>query len=83
MAYKVRPPADDYPEQWSLIEVQMIDGTTQAMNLPVSPTIQDYFLSKMRETGFLALRNGQESLSIRADKIVAFKLTLMTTGENK
>lgn len=69
--------------QWSLIEVQLTTGETLAMNLPVSPTIQEHFLTKMKETGFLPLRNGQEALSIRADKIVAFKLTLITSGETK
>lgn len=72
--------AGSYPEQWSLIEVQTKDGGMLVMNLPVSPTIQDHFLTKMKETGFLSLRNGQESLAIRADQIVAFKLTLITTG---
>lgn len=83
MTYRPNPAAGSYPEQWSLIEVQLTTGDMLAMNLPVSPTIQEHFLTKMKETGFLALRNPQESLSIRANQIVAFKLTLMTTGETK
>jgi hypothetical protein len=83
MSYRNRSPAAGYPEQWSLIEIQTINGAVLSMNLPVSPTIQDYFLAKMKETGFLPLRNGAESLAVRADMVVAFKLTQLTTGEPK
>lgn len=83
MAYKPNSVSGSYPEQWSLIEVQLTTGDMLAMNLPVGPTIQEHFLTKMKETGFLALRNPQEALSIRANQVVAFKLTLMTTGETK
>jgi hypothetical protein len=72
-----------YPESWSLVEVQTEDGRMLSMNVPVAPNIADWLTQQMRDTGFLTLRNDKESIAISASKVVAFKLTLMTTGETK
>ena len=64
-----------YPTEWSLAEVQVIGGGIVAIHVPVGPGIGEFFTQKMRDTGFLTLRNDKESVSIAADRIVAFKLT--------
>ena len=64
-----------YPTEWSLIEVQTDGGAMIALHVAVSPGIADHLVQKMRDTGFLTLRNDEESLSIAADRVVAFKLT--------
>jgi len=45
------------------------------LHVPVAPGIAEYLAQRMRDTGFLTLRNDKESLSIAADRVVAFKLT--------
>tara|TARA_R110000822_G_scaffold170176_3_gene310067 strand:+ start:663 stop:893 length:231 start_codon:yes stop_codon:yes gene_type:complete len=72
-----------YPEQWSLIEVQLTGGHTVALNVAVGPGIAEHFADKMRATGFLTIRNTKEAITIAAANVVAVKITLITTGDKE
>ena len=68
-------PKPTHPPAWSLAEVQTDGGAMITLHVPVAPGIAEYLAQSMRDTGFLTLRNDKESLSIAADRVVAFKLT--------
>jgi hypothetical protein len=73
--------AKPYGDQWSLAEVQVKGGHVISLAIKASPALADWLTNQMRDNGFLTLRNDKESISIAAKHVVAFKLTLMTTGE--
>lgn len=73
--------AKPYPVEWSLAEVQVKGGHMISLSIKASPALADWLTQQMRDNGFLTLRNDKESISIAAKHVVAFKLTLMTTGE--
>ena len=66
-----------YPVEWSLAEVQLVGGAMLALHVAVTPKIADHLAQRMRDIGFLILRNDKESISIAADRVVAFRLTLI------
>lgn len=65
----------------SLAEVQLTGGRMIGMMISASTTLGAHLTKSMKETGFLYLYNDSESLMIRADEVVAIKLTQMTKGE--
>jgi hypothetical protein len=70
--------AKQYPEQWSLIEIQCVGGEMLSLNVPVSPGIADHLTQAMSSTGFLTLRNDKQAISIATSRVVAFRITLIT-----
>lgn len=73
--------AKPYGDQWSLAEVQVKGGHVISLTIKAGPSLADWLTNQMRDNGFLTLRNDKESISIAAKHVVAFKLTLLTTGE--
>jgi hypothetical protein len=51
------------------------------MTVRVSPNIGKNFMESMKDTGFLYLFNETESVMLRADTIVAVKVTKITKDE--
>lgn len=64
---------------YSLAEVQLVGGETIAMIITASPSLGGHLAKEMAATGYLCLFNDTESVIIKADRVVAVKLTKMTT----
>lgn len=64
---------------YSLAEVQLVGGETIAMMVTASPSLGAHLAKEMGATGHLYLFNDTESLIIKADRIVALRMTKMTT----
>lgn len=62
---------------YSIASIQ-VAGEMVPFMVSASPAILQHALQQMRESGFLYLYNGTESLAIRADKVDAVMLTRMT-----
>lgn len=70
-----------YTKQYSLAEVQLTNGEMVGMMVTASPSLGSHLTKQMATEGYLNLFNDSESLVIKADRVVAIKLTLMTTEE--
>ena len=71
-----------YQDVYSLVQVQFRDSPEIfAMTVRVSPNIGKNFMESMKDTGFLYLFNETESVMLRADTIVAVKVTKITKDE--
>lgn len=75
-SYKTPHPARD--KDYSLAQVQLADGSTVGMTITANPTIGAHLTKEMASTGFLYIYNESESLIIKADRVVAVKLTKLT-----
>lgn len=64
---------------YSLAQVQLKDGSVIGMTITANPTIGAHLTKEMASTGFLYIYNETESLMIKADRVVAVKITKMTT----
>jgi hypothetical protein len=64
---------------YSLAQVQLTDGSVVGMTITANPTIGSHLTKEMANTGFLYIYNESESLIIKADRVVAVKITKMTT----
>ncbi len=65
----------------SLAEVQLTGGNMIGMVISASTAIGTHLTKSMNETGFLYLYNDSESLLIRAEEVVAIKMTKLTKDE--
>lgn len=65
----------------SLAEVQLTGGNMIGMVVSASTAIGGHLTKSMKETGFLYLYNDSESLLIRAEEVVAIKMTKLTKDE--
>lgn len=63
---------------YSLAQVQLTDGNVIGMTITANPTIGAHLTKEMGSTGYLYLYNEAESLMIKADRVVAVKLTKLT-----
>jgi hypothetical protein len=72
------PPYAQTTSDYSIASIQ-VGGEAIPFMVSASPAILQHALTQMKETGYLYLYNGTESLAIRADKVDAVKLTRMTT----
>lgn len=63
---------------YSIATIQ-VGGEAIPFMVSASPAILQHALTQMKDSGFLYLYNGQESLAIRSDKVDAVKLTRMST----
>lgn len=72
------PPYGQNTGDYSIASIQ-IGGEAIPFMVSASPAILQHALTQMKETGFLYLYNGQESLAIRSDKVDAVKLTRMSS----
>lgn len=63
---------------YSLAQVQLVDGSIVGMTITANPTLGSHLVKEMASTGYLYLYNESESLMIRADRVVAVKLTKLT-----
>jgi hypothetical protein len=68
-----------YKKQYSLAEVQLTNGEMVGMMITATPALGAHLTKQMASEGYINLFNDSESLIIRADRVVAIKLTLMTT----
>ncbi len=74
---KVQPQAPQY----SMVEIQMTDGTSQTFMMKASTNIVKHLLKEMRETGYLTMWNDTDVLCIRADQVKQFALRAFTQQE--
>ena len=68
-----------YKKQYSLAEVQLTNGEMVGMMITAGPSLGKHLTAQMASEGYLNLFNDSETLIIKADRVVAIKLTLMTT----
>jgi hypothetical protein len=68
-----------YKKQYSLAEVQLTNGEMVGMMITAGPSLGKHLTAEMASGGYLNLFNDSETLIIKADRVVAIKLTLMTT----
>lgn len=66
-------------KQYSLAEVQLVGGEMIGMMITAGPALGQHLTKQMGTDGYLYLYNDNESLVLKADRIVAVKLTKMTT----
>lgn len=66
---------------YSLAEVQLTGGRMIAMTITASPTLGKHLTETMKSSGYLHLYNDAESLMIRAEEVVAVRLTKLTKDE--
>jgi hypothetical protein len=64
---------------YSLAEVQTKGGGVVAMTITASPSIGKHLTDTMKSSGFLYLYNEKETLLIRAEDVVAVRLTKLST----
>lgn len=64
---------------YSLAQVQLNDGSVVGMTISASPSLGQHLVKEMASTGYLYIFNEAESMMIKADRVVAVKLTKMTT----
>lgn len=64
---------------YSLAQVQLTDGSVIGMTITANPTLGSHLVKEMASTGYLYLYNETESMMIKADRVVAVKITKMTT----
>ena len=64
---------------YSLLEIQLTDGSVVGMTITANPTIGQHLAKEMSNNGWLYAFNEAESLIIKADRVVAVKITKMTT----
>lgn len=64
---------------YSLAQVQLTDGSVVGMTITANPTIGSHLSKEMASTGFLYIYNETESMMIKADRVVAVRITKMTT----
>lgn len=67
--------------QYSMVEIQMTDGTSQTFMMKASTNIIKHLLKEMRETGYLTMWNDTDVLCIRADQVKQFALRAFTQQE--
>jgi hypothetical protein len=72
-------PDSPYKKQYSLAEVQLTNGEMVGMMITAGPSLGQHLTKSMASGGYLNLFNDSETLMIKADRVVAIKLTLMTT----
>ena len=77
--YKPQPASASSSKQYSLAEVQLVGGEMIGMMITAGPTLGQHLTKQMGTDGYLYLYNDNESLVLKADRIVAVKLTKMTT----
>lgn len=77
--YKTQPASAASSKQYSLAEVQLVGGEMIGMMITAGPTLGQHLTKQMGTDGYLYLYNDNESLVLKADRIVAVKLTKMTT----
>jgi len=70
-------PAPDY----SMAEIQLMDGTTQTFMMKASTSIVKHLLKEMQEKGHLTMWNDTDVLCIRADQVKQFTLRAFTQQE--
>jgi len=68
-----------YKKQYSLAEVQLTNGEMVGMMITAGPSLGPHLTKAMASDGYLNLFNDSETLIIKADRVVAIKLTLMTS----
>jgi hypothetical protein len=68
-----------YKKQYSLAEVQLTNGEMVGMMITAGPSLGKHLTAQMASEGYLNLFNDSETLMIKADRVVAIKLTLITT----
>jgi len=78
LPYKAQPDSP-YKKQYSLVEVQLTNGEMVGMMITATPSLGGHLTKSMASDGYLNLFNDSETLIIKADRVVAVKLTLMTT----
>jgi hypothetical protein len=66
-------------KDYSLLEIQLTDGSVVGMTISAGPTIGQHLVKEMGNGGWLYAFNDSESLIIKADRVVAVKLTKLTT----
>lgn len=64
--------------EYSLAQAQLTDGSVVGMTITANPTIGSHLAKEMASTGFLYIYNETESMMIRADRVVAVKITKLT-----
>jgi len=72
-------PDSPYKKQYSLAKVQLTNGEMVGMIITAGPSLGQHLTKSMASDGYLNLFNDSETLIIKADRVVAVKLTLMTT----
>lgn len=77
--YKPQSASAASSKQYSLAEVQLVGGEMIGMMITAGPTLGQHLTKQMGTDGYLYLYNDNESLVLKADRIVAVKLTKMTT----
>lgn len=75
-SYKTPHPARD--KDYSLLEIQLTDGSVVGMTISAGPTIGQHLVKEMGDGGWLYAFNDSESLIIKADRVVAVKITKLT-----
>jgi hypothetical protein len=70
-------PAPDY----SMAEIQLMDGTTQTFMIKASTSIVEHLLKEMQDKGHLTMWNDTDVLCIRADQVKQFTLRAFTQQE--
>lgn len=76
--YQRRVTTGPVVRDYSLAEVQLTDGSVVGMTITANPTIGSHLAKEMASTGFLYIYNETESMMIKADRVVAVKITKMT-----
>lgn len=66
-------------ETRSLLEIQLTDGTMLGMTITAGPSLGSHLAKEMHQNGWLYAFNEVESIVIKADRVVAVRLTKLTT----
>ena len=67
--------------QYSMAEIQMMDGTSQTFMMRASTNIVNHLTKEMRDKGYLTMWNDTDVLCIRADQVKQFVLRAFTQQE--
>ena len=71
-----------YPEEYSLVEIVYVDGTTTSFMLSAGKSIAKYLRDELRDHQSLTLRNDTDVMVVTREQLRSFTLR-QVTQENK
>lgn len=69
----------EYPTEYSLVEIVYVDGTTASFTIKASPNIAKYLNEGLRDTQSLTLRNDTDTMVILREQLRSFTMRKLTT----
>lgn len=77
-----RAEKNDYPPQYSLVEIVYVDGTTAMFTINAGMGVAKYLRDELNDTQSLTLRNDTDVMIITREQLRSFTLRQITKENN-